>query len=183
MKKMFANNLSLKKQQKESCFLSDRLFSICGFCGCKFSFDSDKIDFFAKENKDFFICCFCSRHGLFKKNVFLFSFCKIFEIIISQNKKEVKNIVKNLYYVSNSFPFLFYNPEADYWAIDIEHESIRNKDIVFKAITDMFDVFKVLNNTLYLNLRYIKKELLEELSLFFETKKQKTKIFKGSQIF
>ena len=186
MKKMMKNILSLKKNKDASEHLSEKLFSICGFCGCRFCFLTKNIEIYKQTYQDYFLCTFCLRNKchLKENQIFLFSFCKIFELVMVNNKKDMKVILKNLYIVGNSFPFLTYNSECDFWAIDIDHEVLCDKKLlkIKNAISDLFDVFKVLISNLFLVLKYTKKELLEEIEIFEKTKIKKYKMFKGKKL-
>lgn len=185
MKKLLLNKLVIKKVETSSNFLNNHLYSICDFCKCKFHFFSNNLNIHKQADEKIIFCSFCLRHNHKKDSTFLFSFSKVFEIISIQNKKEIKTIIKNIYFIGNSYPFLAYNPESDYWAINVSHISLceNKKELILKFINEMFDVFKSLNNHLYLNLKHFKKELIEEIEMFIETKSSKNKIFLGSNFF
>lgn len=182
MKKLLLNKLVIKKVESSTTHLDENLYSICDFCGCKFLFLPQLFDLYNNSDENSMFCPFCLRHNHIDNSVFLFSFCNIFEIICFKQRKQLKSIIKNIFLIGNSYPFLSYNPDNDYWAINVCHESLSDNQeaLILESITHMFDVFKSLNNSIYLNLRYIKSELIEEIYLFIKTKKIKRKIFKGS---
>lgn len=183
MKNLFLNQLFIKKHETNCSCLSDQIFSICDFCGCKFLFFSNDIDFHQQKDTNEIFCSFCLRHDNKRNTIFLFSFSKIYELL--SNKKEIKNITRNIYFIGNRYPFLSYNSDADYWALNVDHKSLNDskEKLILKFISEMFDAFKYLNNHKHLNFKYMKKVLLDEIENFLQTRTLKNKIFKDFHFF
>lgn len=185
MKNFFLNQLIIKREENNCMFLSNHLYSICDCCGCKFLFLSNNINIYCEKNTNEIFCGFCLKHNNKYSSVFFFSFSKIYELLGNNNKREIKNIIKNIYFIGNNYPFLSYNSDADYWALNIDHKSLNDskEELIRKSISEMFDAFKSLNNHIYLNLKCMKKDLLEEIEIFLQTRNTKSKMFKGSCFF